>query len=68
MGIIGIMSSIQNAEKKFIALTNTQEGIESMSLWVNHHKDHSDQIVRSWYKVLKKCKFLSGNTVNFLLS
>ena len=50
------MASIQNAEKKFKALTNTQEGIQVMSLWVNHHKAHNEKIVNVWFKVLKKCK------------
>ena len=50
------MSNIQNAEKKFTELSNTQEGIQSMSLWVIYHKGQSEKIVNVWFKVLKKCE------------
>ncbi|XP_076340641.1 uncharacterized protein LOC143241058 [Tachypleus tridentatus] len=45
-----------NLEKKFQSVTNTQDGIQSLSLWILHHKVHHKKIVEMWMKVLKKAK------------
>lgn len=45
-----------NVEKKFQGVTNTQDSIQSLSLWVIHHKTHNEKIVALWFKVLKKSK------------
>ncbi|XP_028968748.1 regulation of nuclear pre-mRNA domain-containing protein 2 [Galendromus occidentalis] len=41
-------------EKKLRAVNNTQECIETLSLWVLHHKHHSDQIASVWLRCLRK--------------
>lgn len=36
--------------KKFKELNNTQNSIQTLSLWLIHHRKHSRSIVNSWYK------------------
>lgn len=49
--------SDENLEKKFNTVVNTQDSIQTLSLWLLHHKAHHQKIVSSWMKVLKKGKF-----------
>ena len=44
----------QNLEKKFLSLTNSQESIQTLSLWVLHHKNHYKKIIQVWFKILEK--------------
>ena len=44
----------QNLEKKFLNLTNSQESIQTLSLWVLHHKNHHKKIIQVWFKILEK--------------
>lgn len=46
----------QNLEKKFLNLTNSQESIQTLSLWVLHHKNHHKKIIQVWFKILEKGK------------
>lgn len=48
--------NMAGVEKKFQSLSNTQDGIQSMALWVIHHKANHEKIVDVWFKVLKKGK------------
>ncbi|GFY68146.1 regulation of nuclear pre-mRNA domain-containing protein 2 [Trichonephila inaurata madagascariensis] len=43
-------------EKKFQGATNTQDSIQTLSLWLVHHKAHHQKIVAAWMKVLQKAK------------
>ncbi|GFW67822.1 regulation of nuclear pre-mRNA domain-containing protein 2 [Trichonephila clavipes] len=43
-------------EKKFQGATNTQDSIQTLSLWLVHHKAHHQKIVSAWMKVLQKSK------------
>ncbi|GFT44189.1 regulation of nuclear pre-mRNA domain-containing protein 2 [Nephila pilipes] len=43
-------------EKKFQGATNTQDSIQTLSLWLLHHKTHHQKIVAAWMKVLQKAK------------
>lgn len=43
--------------KKFQELNNTQQSVQTLSLWLIHHRRHSLIIVKSWLKELT----LSGN-------
>lgn len=45
-----------HVEKKFRNASITQESIQSLSLWVVHHKAQHEKIVNIWFNVLKKCK------------
>lgn len=46
-----------NVERKFKQVSNTQDSIQSLSLWVIHHKAHHEKIVSIWVKVLKKGEY-----------
>lgn len=41
-------------EKKMQGINNTQDGIQSMALWIIHHKANHEKIVDIWFKMLKK--------------
>lgn len=43
-----------SVQRKFANVNNTQDSIQSLSLWVLHHKAHSERIVELWYKAVKK--------------
>lgn len=45
-------------EKKFENVTNSQESIQSLSLWILHHKIHHKRIVEIWMKCLEKGSWL----------
>lgn len=38
--------------KKFQELNNTQQSVQTLSLWLIHHRKHSDKIVKTWLKEL----------------
>ncbi|KAH9520157.1 Regulation of nuclear pre-mRNA domain-containing protein 2 [Bulinus truncatus] len=44
----------ESVEKKLKTVNNTQDSIQSLSLWIIHHKSHHSKIVELWMKVLKK--------------
>ena len=39
--------------RRMMSVTNTQDSIQSLSLWIIHHKMHHMRIVELWYKALK---------------
>ncbi|CAN8005625.1 unnamed protein product [Ixodes hexagonus] len=45
-----------NLVKKLTSLTNTQDSVQTLSLWIIHHRAHHRKIVDIWAKVLKKSK------------
>ncbi len=47
-----------NVERKFNGVSTTQDSIQSLALWVIHHKASHEKIVEIWFKVLKKCKLI----------
>lgn len=55
-----------NLEKKFQSVTNTQDNIQTLSLWILHHKAHHQKIVSSWMKVLQKSKISHRLTLFYL--
>lgn len=40
--------------KKLVELNSSQQSIQTLSLWVIHHRKHCDKIVKSWFKELQK--------------
>ena len=50
------MTSFSSAtlEKKLSDLSNTQHSVQTLSLWLIHHRKHAKAIVQSWYKELTK--------------
>lgn len=43
-------------EKKLAELNNSQQSIQTLSLWLIHHRKHHKTIVQVWLKELKKAK------------
>ncbi|KAL5290304.1 RPRD1A family protein [Megaselia abdita] len=39
---------------KLLALNSSQQSIQTLSLWLIHHRKHSQTIVNTWYRQLKK--------------
>ncbi|CAD5123352.1 DgyrCDS11710 [Dimorphilus gyrociliatus] len=52
------MSTFQEGTllKKLIDLNETQQSIQTLSLWVIHHRKHSKEIVQIWIRELQKAK------------
>ena len=50
------MSSFTDSSlvKKLTELNNTQQGIQTLSLWLIHHRKHSKTVVQTWYRELEK--------------
>ncbi|XP_043946137.1 regulation of nuclear pre-mRNA domain-containing protein 1B isoform X4 [Protopterus annectens] len=51
-------------EKKLSELSNSQQSVQTLSLWLIHHRKHSSPIISVWHKELKKAK--SGRKLTFL--
>ena len=43
-------------EKKLSELSNSQQSVQTLSLWLIHHRKHSKAIVTVWFNELKKGK------------
>ncbi|XP_078054884.1 regulation of nuclear pre-mRNA domain-containing protein 1A-like isoform X3 [Mustelus asterias] len=43
-------------EKKLAELSNSQQSVQTLSLWLIHHRKHSKTIVTVWHRELKKAK------------
>ncbi|XP_073714448.1 uncharacterized protein slc30a8 [Misgurnus anguillicaudatus] len=43
-------------EKKLLELSNSQQSVQTLSLWLIHHRKHSKTIVKVWYNELKKAQ------------
>ena len=52
------MSSFSESalEKKLSELSNSQQSVQTLSLWIIHHRKHSPLIVKVWHRELKKGK------------
>ena len=50
------MSAFSEAalEKKLTELSNSQQSVQTLSLWLIHHRKHSKTIVSVWFSELKK--------------
>ena len=54
-------------EKKLVELSNSQQSIQTLSLWLIHHRKHAKTVVDVWYKQLLKGKLFNCITLNFQL-
>lgn len=52
------MSSFSESalEKKLTELSSSQQSVQTLSLWIIHHRKHSALIVKVWHRELKKAK------------
>jgi regulator of Ty1 transposition protein 103 len=41
-------------EKKLSVMDNSQQSIQTLSLWLIHHRKHNKLIVQTWSKELRK--------------
>ncbi|RUS84154.1 hypothetical protein EGW08_008082 [Elysia chlorotica] len=57
----------ESVEKKLKTVNNTQDSIQSLSLWIIHHKSHHERICKLWMKVLKKTVHPSHRLTLFYL-
>lgn len=55
-----------NLVKKLTTVTNTQDSVQTLSLWIIHHRAHHRKIVDIWSKVLKKSKPMHRLTMLYL--
>lgn len=55
------MSAFSEAalEKKLSELSNSQQSVQTLSLWLIHHRKHSRPIVTVWERELRKGKTAS---------
>ncbi|TNN48599.1 Regulation of nuclear pre-mRNA domain-containing protein 1B [Liparis tanakae] len=60
------MSSFSESalEKKLVELSSSQQSVQTLSLWIIHHRKHSGLIVKVWHRELKKAK--SSRKLTFL--
>ena len=49
-----------NLVKKLSELNNTQQSIQTLSLWLIHHRVHAASIVNIWHRELDKgnCSYI----------
>lgn len=54
----GGMSAFSEAalEKKLSELSNSQQSVQTLSLWLIHHRKHAGPIVSVWHRELRKGK------------
>lgn len=43
--------------KKLVDFNNTSQSIQTLSLWLIHHRKHHSQIVKIWLRELMKGKW-----------
>lgn len=61
----GMSSFSESAlEKKLSELSSSQQSVQTLSLWIIHHRKHSALIVKVWHRELKKAK--SNRKLTFL--
>lgn len=53
-------------EQKLGELNNSQQSIQTLSLWVIHHRKHCKTIVNVWYRELQKGKNIDHYYVNLI--
>ncbi|KAG8446122.1 hypothetical protein GDO86_013841 [Hymenochirus boettgeri] len=51
-------------EKKLSELSNSQQSVQTLSLWLIHHRKHAGSIVTVWQRELRRAK--SGRKLTFL--
>lgn len=53
----------ENLEKKLIQLNDSQQSIQTLSLWLIHHRKHHKSVVQTWYKSLRQGMSIVSNVV-----
>ena len=50
--------NVDSLKRKFQALNNTQDSVQTLSLWIIHHKNHYRQIIELWMERVREGKNL----------
>ncbi|CAG2163779.1 unnamed protein product, partial [Oppiella nova] len=53
-------------EKKLAVVTNSQDSIQGLSLWILHHKTHYKRIIHIWFNCFHKAKSSHRLTLFYL--
>lgn len=53
-------------ERKLQQMSSAQDSVQTVSLWIIHHKKYADDIVKVWMEQLKRCK--AWNRILFLVT
>ncbi len=48
--------NVESLKRKFQALNNTQDSVQTLSLWIIHHKNHYRQIIELWMERVREGK------------
>jgi hypothetical protein len=43
-----------NFEKRLSSVNSTQESVQTLSLWILHHRSQYEYLIKTWFKILKK--------------
>lgn len=57
-------------EKKLNDLSNTQQSVQTLSLWLIHHRKHAKAVVQTWNKEVHRGKYTSNvdfPSLNFIM-
>lgn len=55
-------------EKKLSELSSSQQSVQTLSLWIIHHRKHSPLIVKVWHRELKKGDYYNNIYVHFAVA
>ncbi|EDO40524.1 predicted protein [Nematostella vectensis] len=58
--------SASTLEKKLHDLSNTQQSVQTLSLWLIHHRKHAKTVVQVWNKEIRKVKTSKRLTFMYL--
>lgn len=50
--------------KKLVDLNPSQQSIQTLSLWLIHHRKHHSHITKSWYNEMRKGKMQKFSVIN----
>lgn len=50
--------------KKLLELNPSQQSIQTLSLWLIHHRKHHANIVKSWFKEIQKSEYIIRHFMN----
>lgn len=55
-------------ERKLQNMSSTQDSVQTVSLWMIHHKKHAEDMVTVWLEQLKKGKDVMSTSIKPLFS
>lgn len=49
-------STSSSFEKRLTLVNGTQESVQTLSLWILYHRSQHENLIKTWFKVLKRSK------------